>query len=255
MKKYLILFYLLIVANSFALDGDRFRFGFTANPGINWWKPDNQLMKSDGARFSFQYGIICDYKFGNNDRYAFGTGLTIGMSGGKLTSSTIDSVMSEVQQESRMGMIYADVTSTITGKLQYLQIPATLKLRSNQVNDFTYYGAFGLLPEFIIRRRAAIRFEDLQAMPFDGTGIVVTESDNTKLVDVPFYNGGTNVIKRVMPVNLGLQVEGGVEYSFTDNTSLVVGLFFTNGFMNVLNDDDRERVAARNFGMRIGFLF
>ncbi len=249
MKKYILLFSLLIVAKSFALDGDRFRFGFTANPGINWWKPDNQLMKSDGARFSFQYGIICDYKFGNNDRYAFGTGLTIGMSGGKLTSAIRDSVMGD------MGMVYADVASNITGKLQYLQIPATLKLRSNQVNDFTYYGAFGLLPEFIIRRRAAIRFEDLQALPQDGTTVIVTENDNLKLIDVPFYNGGTNAIKRVMPFNLGLQVEGGVEYSFTENTSLVLGLFFTNGFMNVLNDEDKERVAARNFGMRIGFLF
>lgn len=249
MKKYFFLFSLLIVAKSFALDGDRFRFGFTANPGINWWKPDNEMIKGDGARFSFQYGIICDYKFGNNDRYAFGTGLTIGMSGGKLVSSTTDSVMGE------LGMVYADVTSSMTGKLQYLQIPATLKLRSNQVNDFTYYGAFGLLPEFIIRRRAAIRYEDLQALPQDGTGIVVLENDNQKLVDLPFYNGSTNVIKRVMPVNLGLQVEGGVEYSFTENTSLVMGLFFTNGFMNVLNDSDKERVASRNFGMRIGFLF
>lgn len=233
-----------------ALDGERFRFGFTASPGINWWKPDNKIMKSDGARFSFNYGIICDYKFGNNERYAFGTGLTIGIAGGKLTSSIVDSVLTD------MGNVGVAVISNFTGKLQYLQIPATLKLRSNPVNDFTYYGAFGLLPEIIIRRRAAYMHEIASSSPVDGPPVITTlSSDNDKIIDIPFYNGGSNKINNVIPFNLGLTIEGGCEYSFTENTAMVMGLFFTNGFMNVINDDDKERVASRNMGIRLGFLF
>ncbi|MBK6340819.1 MAG: hypothetical protein IPF63_14960 [Bacteroidetes bacterium] len=52
-----------------------------------------------------------------------------------------------------------------------------------------------------------------------------------------------------------MSFEAGLEYSMTENTALVGGLFFTNGFINQLDDDDKERVATRNFGIRIGVLF
>jgi long-subunit fatty acid transport protein len=216
---------------AFSQEAQGLRFGFTASPGISWMTPDNEQHEKDGSRFAFTYGVLVDYKFGGNERYAIQTGLGITMAGGKLLATSLPDSNDVTYQ------------AKLTPKLQHLEIPIGLKLRSNDVNDLVYYGLFGLTPGFVIRNRAAYEFTD---------SLGTVASDNIRMKDLKYYP--TNV-ERSVPFNLGLQIEAGIEYSFTENTALVAGIFFNNGFTNVLKDEDDERVVLRRFGIRLGVLF
>lgn len=248
----LVSFFSLQIVNG---QSENFRFGFTVSPGLSWWKPDNTAHESGGARFALNYGLLLDYKFGNNDRYALATGLTLTLDGGKLVGTGTETFIN--QNEERNGIfagynpskiitdtVVSNITTTMTAKLQHLQIPFALKLRSNEVGYITYYGSFGLIPAFTIRRRAdLIRTVD---------NVTVTDLNNIEAKNLDFY---PNKINNINPFDLGLTFEAGLEYSMTENTALVGGLYFTNGFINQLDDNDGERVATRNFGIRIGVLF
>lgn len=234
---------------------ENLRFGFTASPGLTWWKPDNTAQESGGARFSLNYGVLIDYKFGNNERYALATGLILTLDGGKLVGSGTQDEIIDLSGE-RLGnynpfnasrlfdTITHNVVTTMTAKTQHLQIPLALKLRSNEIGYITYYGSLGIIPSFTIRRRA-----DFTKSVDDA---VVANFENIDAKNLDFY---PNKINNINPFDLGLSFEAGLEYSMTENTALVGGLFFTNGFINQLDDDDKERVATRNFGIRIGVLF
>lgn len=229
MKRILLL--LLILPVGMSLMAQDFRFGITASPGISWLTPDNENHEKDGTRFAFTYGLLMDYKFGNNERYAMQAALNITLGGGKIAG---------ISEPDSMGTTFA---SAITPKLQYLEFPVGMKLRSNDVNNMVFYGLFGLTPGFVIRSRAKYEFTD---------SLGTVSSSNIKMKDLPFYPSD---IQRAVPFNLGLQMEAGMEYAFSENTALVVGLFFNNGFTNTIKDKDDERAVLRRFGLRLGVLF
>ena len=255
-----ILFILIAIFSLQIVKGqnENLRFGFTASPGLTWWKPDNTAHESGGARFALNYGVLIDYRFGNNSRYALSTGLLLTLDGGKLVGTgTQDEIIDLGGGGERFGIfnnntlrlppfdtITRNIVTTMTTKTQHLQIPMALKLRSNEVGYITYYGSLGVIPAFTIRRRA-----DLKKSIDD---VVIINEENIDAKNLDFY---PNKIKNINPFDLGLSFEAGLEYSMTENTALVGGLFFTNGFINQLDDDDKERVVTRNFGIRIGVLF
>ena len=55
--------------------------------------------------------------------------------------------------------------------------------------------------------------------------------------------------------NLQLHVEAGIEFPFSEKTALVAGVFFRNGFVNIVDDKDEDKVALHNLGLRVGVLF
>ena len=205
------------------------RFGITANPGLVWVKPDNQNINSDGVRFGFDFGLVVDYIFGQQDRYAINTGLNLFISGAKLSGTAADS---------------SGLTSSVTAKINYLEIPMTIKLRSNEIGYLTYYGQLGMAAQFAVRSRADYSIDSL--------GVSQVMVENVKFNDIPTL---PLTIEKVRPFNLGLIVEAGIEYSISENTALVAGLFFTTGFLDMFKDNDKERIVSRNLGLRISVLF
>jgi hypothetical protein len=239
MKKMIIAILAILTSSNFLKAQDNVRFGFTTSPGISWMSPDNKNIKSDGARFSFNYGAIVDFYMDDNQRYAISTGLTINMNGGNLIGTGLYSDTSQMDEPMA-------VISKITPKLQYLEIPVGLKLRSNETsNNLTYYGLLGLTPGFTIRSRGDYSFQS-------GPSGITVEETNIKIKELPFY---PNTIDNIIPFHLSMQFEGGVEYRVGDNTSLVGGLFFRNGFTNMVDDNDGERIVGRAFGLRVAVMF
>lgn len=210
------------------------RFGFTTTPGISWYSADSKLHNSKGTRFSFNYGAIVDFVIDNNERYTITSGLTIDMGGGKL-AGIADPNGTE-----------AGSKSSLTTKVQYLEIPVGLKLRSNEsASNLTFYGTLGIVNGFRIRSRANYEYS-----PAGGVG-AISES-NIRINDLAFY---PNTIKKISPYHFALHFEAGTEFRVSDNTSLVGGIYFRNGFTNVINDSDNERVVARGLGLRIAVMF
>lgn len=231
MKRTLILTLLsLMVSNLFAQGN--VRFGFTTSPGITWLSPDNPNIKSEGVRFSFTYGAIVDFIIDDNERYSITSGVQIAMDGGKLSGMPATKL--------------AGQSSMLTAKVQYLELPVGLKLRSNETSkNMTFYGILGIVNGINIRARADHFYEDLTQ------GIRIDEK-NVRLRDKQFY---PNEIKKVVPYQLSLQFEGGTEFRVAENTSIVGGLYFRNGFTNIIDDNDKERIVGRNVGLRIAVMF
>jgi hypothetical protein len=205
------------------------RFGITANPSLVWVKPDNTLISGDGVRFGFNFGLVVDYVFGNDERYSINSGLGILLAGARIMATDTATLNRH----------------ELTAKVNYLELPVSIKLRSNEVGYFTFYGQMGVTPQFAVRSRAHITEKD-------AGGNVVTDIDNKKLKDIPFF---PNDIEKVRPFNIGLLVEAGMEYDLTENTVLVAGLFFNAGFLDMFKDNDNERIVSRNMGLRLSVLF
>lgn len=230
-KSFLIITLLLLSITAFAQSN--VRFGFTTSPGISFYSADHKYHDSKGGRFSFNYGAIVDFVIDNNERYTITSGLTIDMTGGNLKGVSAD------------GLHRASMVT----KAQYLEIPIGLKLRSNETSsNFTFYGTLGIVNGFKIRSRANYEYTGIG---LEGVEISYSEK-NIRVKDLDFY---PNAIKKINPYHMALHFEAGTEFRISDNTSLVGGLYFRNGFTNVIKDKDNERVVARGLGLRIAVMF
>ena len=211
MNKFLILLTFVLVAHISSAQTD-FRFGLTASPLLSWNKVDASNYTKDGSNLGFQYGVMADVDFA--DRYALGTGLMITHDGGTYN-------------------INDTVNFTIEQKLQYIEVPLTLKLKTNQVGYLSYYGQFGFTPGVPIRKRA-----DVTRSGGSNPGT----DENVELEDIVNYN-------------LALTVGAGAEYAIDDRTSIVAGLLFNNGFTNVVDDEDGEKITLSYIAFRLGVFF
>ena len=192
-----------------------FRLGLTAHPTIGWVKPD--IGKSNGVSLGFSYGIIGDFNFTQN--YSFSTGLTITTINGKSTEIRTDNSGTGAPSQTELELKY---------KLQYVELPLTLKLKTVKINEVRYYGQFGLSNGFLVGAK----------QDADVTGAVSTKDVNIK-DDVNFYRAG-------------LIIGAGAEFDISGNTSITTGLTFNNGFTNmsnVKNTTTRNHYVGINFGV------
>jgi hypothetical protein len=119
-------------------------------------------------------------------------------------------------------------------RLNYVEIPLSLKLMTNQIGYITYFGQFGLQGGINIRSRA----------------------------DITTLNGTNNKVKEdfgadVTPGNFSLLVGAGLEYNITGETSLLAGLQFANGFIDVTDNPQgfKTKSALSHFRLQLGVFF
>ncbi|MCO5232492.1 MAG: PorT family protein [Chitinophagales bacterium] len=241
MKKSILIICLLFLSFSLFAQGN-VRFGFTTSPGVSFYSGDSKVQNTKGARFTFNYGAVVDFILDNNERYAITSGLTIDMNGGKIEATPL------TKEEGSF--------SKLTTKNQYLEIPVGLKLRSNETsNNLTFYGVLGIVNGFRIRSRGKYEFNQVyKEARMEGNqeyNISISES-NIKIKDLAFFPSN---IKKVNPYHLSLHFEAGTEFRVSDNTSIIGGLYFRNGFTNVIKDEDNDRIVARGLGLRIAVMF
>ena len=222
MKKIILstLFFCAIITTMHAQE---FRFGLTASPVFDWTKVDGSLYEGEGTKAGFQYGLIFDQTIGSVERYAFSTGIIINYVNASVSATDT----------------FTDIKATWTARSQYIEIPLTVRLRTNEINYFSYYGQFGLTPGFCIKSRGDLAIDNVTVYE----DINLRESDNL-----------TNAQYQLFNVSLTLGV--GTEYSIAENTNLIAGIFFQNGFANILGDDvDDNNAYLKQLGIRLGVLF
>jgi len=186
----------------------KFRFGLKGEPSLSWFKPDVKGVESNGVRFSFNYGLMMDFTLGGSGNYAFSTGLNVTSIKGKLkhpdyTVFTIDTL--EIPA-------YSNTESSYT--LTHVQLPITIKMKTNEIGYMTYYGQFGFGTGFNWKSRMEYSTTELGANP---------SKREDEDVDVG---------KQMFPFRVSLIVGAGFEYNVSGNTSFVVGITFNNGFLN-----------------------
>ena len=224
MKKAIIavLFLLATVpafAQNYAARDYGFRLGLTAHPTFGWLKPE-EGGKGNGLSLGFSYGLLADFDFAEN--YSFATGLTITTINGKST-------------EFNPRLYHDPNISALTAydlkyKLQYLELPFTVKMRTSKVGNVSWYGQFGLSNDFNIGAR--------QDVELDGR-----ELENNKNIKdyTKFYRAG-------------LILGAGGEFDMNNRSSITVGLTYNNGFTNIVKKQDRS-VRSHYVGLNLGVFF
>jgi hypothetical protein len=181
----------------------KLRFGLQLNPHISWLTPNTAGYESEGAKFGMTYGLAAEFFLTKN--YLFSTGLFIANLGGEVSFEGI--------YEDNNG---ANIPSAVKQSygIKYIEIPLTLKLRTNEIGYMTYYGQFGL--------KSGIKFKSTSDFSY-------SDINNSPKIE------GVNTASDIFFINMYLTVGAGVEYNISGNTSLLLGLTYNNGFINQLD--------------------
>lgn len=228
---------LIIVACCMAMAGmaqdKEWKIALHVDPNISWMKPENKNIEAGGNKIKFGFGVMIDKMF--TDRYAFGTGLNIIRTGGELSYLYTGGVRKDGATSNTE--IIAERVRTYN--MQYLEIPLTLKLRTNEIGYMTYWAQFGLGLGFNIKASANDEITYLQ------------EREKTDTTDQWIIS----TIKRLSEEEVDIKddigifrtsliMAAGIEFNLSGDASILAGITFDNGFNNVLTSDGVVKNAA-----------
>lgn len=181
--------------------------GITFAPNMAWMRYGETGDHKSMPKFGFAYGLLADFAFTEN--YYFATGLLINTLNAEsdYTDPTVD---------------YTPGTDLTSGyRLQYAEIPLSLKLKSTMRYFRSYYGQFG----------------------FTG-GVKLNAKEKT-----PGADSRTSMGDDADFFRLALLIGGGVEWQLDHNMVMVTGLSFNNGFTRAIKvGEPRNSYVAFNFG-------
>ncbi len=217
MKKYLFIAIITLISiGSFA---QNMKFAVVVDPKFSWLNSDVKGVDRNGSHFGVNIGLNVDKFFAQN--YAIMSGISIDNTGGKLSYDKVKYLDTKAEADSvRAG-------STLNYKLQYINIPLGLKLKTNEIGYLTFFTHLGL--------NAGINIK------------AIGEIDDYEL-------NNTNISNEIRRFNLGYFIGAGVEYSIGGNAAIIAGLTYTNGFVDITTDND-YKVTLSNLAFRIGVLF
>ncbi len=218
MKKYLIL--IIFAVSSSVIFAQGLKFTVFADPKLSWMSPDLKDVSSEGSKLGVNIGLNVDNYFAKN--YAFMTGISIDNTGGKLKYDFKKNIDTRSAEDSII-----PTGSVLNYKLQYINIPLGLKFKTNQIGYTTFYTHLGINGGINIK----------------ATG----EVDNFEL-------NNENISDEVKLFTLGYFIGAGVEYSIAGSTAIVIGITYTNGFIDI-TPDNNNKVTLSNFALRLGVLF
>ena len=133
-------------------------------------------------------------------------------------------------------------------KLEYIEIPLTLKMKTNEIGYFTYFGQFGL----------DLRLKHLVKGRHSNTESTIDSLGRISPVITTNANG-IDVKSGINSLNLSLIIAVGLEYSLGGSTTALAGITFNNGFLNVLDatasNGAKEKAISNTLGLTFGILF
>ncbi|HRP88633.1 MAG TPA: porin family protein [Edaphocola sp.] len=244
---------------SYDIDLKPFRIGAYVAPTIAWMKSSartddgkNYNITNDGSKMGFTYGLVAEYYFQPN--YALVTGLQMNMGGGKMS-------MDRISKSLNPNMINK---ASFDYNISLIEIPVAIKLRTEPISNFRFFGQAGLNVGFRVAKKASY---DITYTDNDAT-IQTNSVEKDKL-------GSRGTLKPgFSPLNVQMSLGIGAEYPLTDKLAAYVGVYFNNGFAPdmtnpqnfelygknntpiTVNDNFKDgNVRFNNFALRLGIFF
>lgn len=216
LKKVFFIALMLVVTQSAFSQYKSVILGAKVAPGFGWLKTDQEGYNNEGIVAGFGWGLVAEFYFAEN--YAFASGFNFNFQNGKLT-----------YPEERSGVI-GELTRNY--RLKYIEIPAMIKMKTNEISGFRFFGQIGL--------GGSIRLNSKGKDVFNAPG------QATQTTDFKSIDSRTRLFKASMIVGAG------VEYPFDNSLAFVAGINFNNGFTNALKGDNsafpsREHKGVPNF--------
>lgn len=217
MQKYILS--VILLASSVQIFGQGLSFSVVVDPQISWMNSDSRRVERDGTNFGIGGGLVMDNYFQEN--YAFSTGLLIGTTGGTL--KYLDSL--EFQFAGTRDTLPAG--TSVRYKMQYLTIPISLKLKSNEIGYIKFYAHLGINSHINLK----------------ATGEVPSAGIN-----------GEDIRDEVGFFTMSYFIAAGIEYSLGGNTALLAGVYWTSGIWDVTKNPE-YRAHVSSIGLRTGVKF
>ncbi len=198
---------ILLCSLPLLINAQQFRYGAHISPAMNWWDIEGDLYVSTGSQFGVQVGFIADLTLGKSERFAITSGLSYDLTAGGF----------EENKESN------DIKSWDFG-VSYLDVPFTIRLRSDQLNNSFLYAQYGVNFGFAIASKA-----NGESLPYKGL----------------------EYEKQLTSLTMGF----GLERIISDDKYLLFGVYFQNGITNVLIDKaNDDNMYPQQIGLRFGLL-
>ena len=211
---------ILLVSATIALKGQGVtKFSVHVDPQFAWFGSDENHIQNSASVFHAQYGLQMDRYFEKN--YAFILGFGVNNLGGNLFYTDSTSFISKGDT------LWFEPGQTVKQKLQYLDIPLGLKLKTEELGYVTFFLQLGFNPMINI-------------------GALATSDDGT-------YDK-ENIRESVHVFNLGYHAGIGIEYRLGGSTALIGGVRWTSGLTDVTSNDDAT-ITIKAISIHLGVLF
>lgn len=205
---------LVLICHQLSAQEGTFRIGFQLNSGFAWMTTSDRTINNVGTNLTTGLAGIGEY--GISDRLAITTGLGLTFNRGGTIRHEIGGnffPQSRLSDDSyNTGMKPLPDGTRLKYNLQYLDLPVSLKWRSAESELLRYYIEAPIITwGFTVQRRGEI---------------MAGEIDTRK----------EDIGKDVSAFNLSLGFGGGIEYPIGSTTSLVAGLYFHRGLIDVTSN-------------------
>lgn len=194
---------------------DNLRLGLQLSPTISWISVNDDQINKTGSSVGISVGGIAEYYFTENLAFTGGFGVSFGQGGTLQHEHGGNYWPNSELSDDRLNTGDKPLPDNVKlrYRLQYIQIPLAIKLRTNERGYLRY---FAELPVITLGMNTHARGD------IEGQEIDFSKENISK--DVNFFN---------MQLGLG----GGVEYSISPSTSLVGGLYLNFGLNDITKDD------------------
>ncbi|MFZ2286424.1 MAG: porin family protein [Bacteroidales bacterium] len=216
---------IVLTASSARGTAQTLEFAVHTDPVISWMGSNESEYIREGARAGFDIGLSVLHYFDAN--YAVSSGISIISAGGR-QSVTEDHTM-----------VFNNFTQIVPAgneikyNLSYINFPAALRLKTDQVGYLTYFTDIGFDIRLLLK----------------------------STVDIPAMQiSNENARNEVKGLNAGWHIGGGVEYELGINATLVGGLSYAQDFFDVTKDledvhQPEDRSGLRMFRIIMGIKF
>lgn len=201
--------------SGFSQEDRKVGLAFKVAPTFSWMEATNKGYESDGTSMGVIYGLLADFRLFGVDNYALSSGFTMNHISGKTMEP------SYFVDDNGMAL---SAKSESKYKMTYIDVPLTIRLKTNEIGYNTFYGEFGSELGFNI---------------------------NAKKNYTTTYTGGNtgelseDVSSEVNLFRSSLVFGVGIQRHISGNAFYRIGLTYHNGLTNVLNgpgkDDDKGK--------------
>ncbi|MCP3933486.1 MAG: PorT family protein [Bacteroidetes bacterium] len=218
------------------------RFGFQVSPTFSWMSTNVTRINPSGTNLGLRLGVMGEYYFQENYAITSGIGFSFNQGGTLLYDFGGNYWVNTEFNKTIYYPLPDDVK--LKHNIQYVEIPMGLKMRTREFGYLRYYIEPQLIWGFKTQARGDITGPNIENLE--------------KL----------NIKKDVNGLNASWGIGGGVEYSISDETALIGGIFFHKGFFDVTDDGgtyDNPNIGGNvkedskgtisSITLRIGILF
>jgi len=193
----------------------------------------------------FTYGVTADFMLLKNQNYWLSTELDVTSLPSKVQHTGVLAIGTNKLPYNNVNFNYSN---------QYLQIPVSIKFKTDDLGGMKYYMQFGLGMSFAMQKKLeTISNPNI----YDSTGLSSHDPNNSANSIYDFDGNGKTNYAFTDDINTfrgSMIIGAGIEYHLSGNMNLVAGLKFDNGFTDIFTD---ARVNARNnfLSLQVGLIF